>query len=399
MSFLADARSNEFAGFRQHYPTCAECSAEVRAWTELHLLLDATGGAGHPAEAQLLRFEDSSQALPADERRAIEAHLETCSSCADELRSLRGFDFAELEASRVDTSSVWRGWLENGLARVRGLLWHPAFAYALVLILLYPIMSREWRETNLSPGVSGPHALEAGSFEGKQEKPTLLMSERSEKQDADASAAPESRAARGRQQHAPVRKAAQVPSAPSALQAAPPSPARERRRALAQAGEAARPGLSTDEASAAKNARNAAAAQRGLKESAPRALAKRSEAQVSFAFERQLAPVAPEAEPLELTLEPDGRVELYASELSGGLHLWLPVPSGTPEGSLIEVRVAAPHGRREIRERFRLQANQTQLMLSLPPGWITPGTHSIELRVTNAAGKDAPRYRSSLAVR
>ena len=108
MSFLADARSNEFAGFRQHYPTCAECSAEVRAWTELHLLLDATGGAGHPAEAQLLRFEDSSQALPAAERRAIEAHLETCSSCADELRSLRGFAFAELAASRVDTTSVWQ---------------------------------------------------------------------------------------------------------------------------------------------------------------------------------------------------------------------------------------------------------------------------------------------------
>ena len=154
-----------------------------------------------------------------------------------------------------------------------------------------------------------------------------------------------------------------------------------------------------DEASDAKSARNAAAAQGGLKESAPRALAKRSEAQVSFAFERQLAPVAPEAEPLELTLEPDGNVELYASELSGGLHLWLPVPSGTPEGSLIEVRVAAPEGRREIRERFRLQASQTQLVLSLPPGWITPGTHSIELRVTGATGEDAPRYRSTLAVR
>ncbi len=50
-------------------------------------------------------------------------------------------------------------------------------------------------------------------------------------------------------------------------------------------------------------------------------------------------------------------------------------------------------------ERFQLQANQTQLMLSLPPGWITPGAHSIELRVTDAAGDDAPRYRSTLAVR
>ncbi len=399
MSFLADARSSEFAGFRQHYPTCAECSAEVRAWTELHLLLGTTGGAGHPAEAQLLRFEDDSRTLPTNERRAIEAHLETCSSCADELRSLRGFDFAQLGASRIDTSRVWRGWLENGLARVRGLLWHPAFAYALVLILLYPMVSREWRETNLSPGVSGPHALEEGSFEGKQEKPALLMSELSEKQDAAAPAPPESRGARGRQKDAPARKAAQVRSAPSAPPAAPLPPERERRRELALAGKATRPVLSADEASDAKTARNAAAAHRALKEPAPRALARRSDAQASFAFERDLARVAPEAKPLELTLEPDGRVELYASELRGGLRLRLPVPSGTPEGSLIEVRVAAPQGRREIRERFQLQANQTQLELNLPPGWIAKGTHSIELRVTNAAGKDAPRYRSTLAVR
>ncbi len=191
---------------------------------------------------------------------------------------------------------------------MRGLLWHPAFAYALVLILLYPIVSREWRETSVSPGVSGPQALEEGSFEGKQEKPALLMSELSEKQDADAPAPPESRAARGRQQEAPARKAAQVPSAPSAPPGSPPSTERERRRALAQAGEAARPMLSADEASDAKSARNAAAAQRALKEPAPRALARRSDAQAFFAFERDLAQVAREGEPLELTLEPDGRV-------------------------------------------------------------------------------------------
>ncbi len=198
------------------------------------------------------------------------------------------------------------------------------------------------------PGVSGRYALEEGSFEGKQEKPALLMSELSEKQDADAPAPPESRAARGRQQEAPARKVVQVPSAPPA---------------------------------------------------ASRALARRSDAQAFFAFERDLARVAPEAEPLELTLEPNGRVELYASELGGALRLRLPVPSGTPEGSLIEVRIAGPEGRRELRQRFRLQANQTQLVLSLAPGWITPGTHSIELRVTDARGEDAPRYRSTLAVR
>src|SRR5216110_346943 len=52
--FVAGSARPEWAEFRAHYARCAECSAEVRAWTELHLLLQPP--AAHPAEELLLRL-------------------------------------------------------------------------------------------------------------------------------------------------------------------------------------------------------------------------------------------------------------------------------------------------------------------------------------------------------
>ncbi len=59
-AFLADATGPAFAELRQHYPQCDVCSAEVRAWTELHTQLEAGAGrpnGSHPAEELLLQFE------------------------------------------------------------------------------------------------------------------------------------------------------------------------------------------------------------------------------------------------------------------------------------------------------------------------------------------------------
>ena len=93
--FVAGSARPEWAEFRAHYARCVECSAEVRAWTELHLLLQAP--AAHPAEELLLRFETEPGRLPVDERRAVEEHLGRCPSCNDELAALRRFDFTALE--------------------------------------------------------------------------------------------------------------------------------------------------------------------------------------------------------------------------------------------------------------------------------------------------------------
>ena len=84
--FLARPREDEFASFRDHYPRCSECSAEVRAWTELDERLrrpvGLAGGfdtesaapavAQHPPAAILAGYEADPGALGASERRGLE---------------------------------------------------------------------------------------------------------------------------------------------------------------------------------------------------------------------------------------------------------------------------------------------------------------------------------------
>src|SRR5205809_876519 len=132
--FVASSARPEWAEFRAHYARCAECSAEVRAWTELHLLLQPP--AAHPAEELLLRFETERGLLPAAERRAVEEHLARCPSCNDELAALRRFDFAALEPKAAAAAEPRPSFAE----RLRRLVLHPAFAYAIVLLLLYPAL-------------------------------------------------------------------------------------------------------------------------------------------------------------------------------------------------------------------------------------------------------------------
>ena len=59
--FLDDPRAASFRNFRGHYPRCAECSAEVRAWTELHQTLQPD----HPDPAQLAQYEPRAAAARA----------------------------------------------------------------------------------------------------------------------------------------------------------------------------------------------------------------------------------------------------------------------------------------------------------------------------------------------
>src|SRR5437899_1641119 len=137
--FVAGSTRPEWAEFRAHYARCAECSAEVRAWTELHLLLQAP--AAHPAEAVLLRFETEPGRLPAAERRVVEEHLARCPSCRDELAALRRFDFAALEPKAAVAPAPRPSFAE----RIRRLVVHPGFAYAIVLLLLYPALEGRLR--------------------------------------------------------------------------------------------------------------------------------------------------------------------------------------------------------------------------------------------------------------
>jgi hypothetical protein len=393
MTFLSDASGEEFAAFREHYPSCNECSAEVRAWTELHLLL--AGGrpgteAAHPAEEQLLRFEERPETLPATERRAIEAHLEVCPSCPDELRALRGFDFASLAASPAAKTPAWRRWLETFPEQARSLLWHPAFAYALVLILLYPIVAREWRDSIRAPRAPDIPVLEEGSFVEPEARKRSVLSDAVERDHA----APE---ARFEYRTAPASK----PSPPGGAAVEHQAAELERERLGALAQERARlskpsRGFSTEEATEENRAPKESLPRGGRIEPAPLRMAKQKRAD-AVAAQPGLASFGA-AETAVLTLEQDGLAELYGADVRGGLRLRLPVPSAAQEGTRVEVRVLAPEGRRELRERFQLRANQTYVELDLPAGWVSAGLHSVELRLLETKQLEAS-FESAFRVR
>jgi hypothetical protein len=142
---LLDRSRPEWEAFRDHYPTCPDCAAEVRAWTELQAEL----APAHPAPARLLRYQDEPTSLPAEERHAIRDHVAVCAPCRDELHMLRTTDLPALVRAGTAASAPAGAPLparrprrgRRGIGgRLRALLWHPAFAYALVLLLVVPAL-------------------------------------------------------------------------------------------------------------------------------------------------------------------------------------------------------------------------------------------------------------------
>jgi hypothetical protein len=137
-AFLRDPRAPELADFVEHYPRCADCAAEVRAWTEVHLALAGR----HPAPAELLAHRDGT--LAAEMRPGVAQHVASCASCAEELRALERFD--RTARAGVDRPVATAPAPHAGaLGRVARALWHPAVAYAVALLLLIPVLAqRPW---------------------------------------------------------------------------------------------------------------------------------------------------------------------------------------------------------------------------------------------------------------
>jgi hypothetical protein len=93
-AFAVDANAPEFAAFRAHYPTCAECAREVERWTRLEWSL--RGSDTHPEPSALAALHERPASLTEPQRRALTEHVETCAACRSELSALRHFDFAQL---------------------------------------------------------------------------------------------------------------------------------------------------------------------------------------------------------------------------------------------------------------------------------------------------------------
>jgi len=333
--FVAGSARPEWAEFRAHYARCAECSAEVRAWTELHLLLQPP--VAHPAEELLLRFETEPGRLPAAERRAVEEHLARCASCNDELAALRRFDFTALEpkvaASPAPSFAEW----------LRRLVLHPAFAYAIVLLLLYP------------------------ALEGRLPSRGQQVAREDRQAVADRPAGKSAPAA---------RQKAQEPPAPANL-------ARSENDAFMHARR--------EPPAAALGGRLQAGAETAPKQErlADEKVGVESEAAAekaeSYRETRAATPEPAGWKPLALSA-PGAPADVAARDLGTGLVLTLTVPDAARSGA-VEVRVLDARGGREMRERFARAAER--VAMHLPAAWLTPGTYTAELRRLDAGPSSA----------
>jgi hypothetical protein len=340
--FLVDPRAPEHAEFRDHYPRCAACAAEVRAWSELATAL-AAAAPGHPAPERLLRLADARAALAPDERAALERHLAGCAACRDELASLARFDPALLAARAPEREAGAGSWL----AALRRALWHPAFAYALLLVLALPTVYTLVRPEPREDRAPAP-AREAGAGD---EAEALAMLREAEP--GRAAASPERARLAARDEVAPQPEAGAAVTAPAPEQA------------------------ETFTAQAAVPSAGAPAEAEALR-SFPASDARELAAADARAVEAAPLPAAP--------AEAAGPAPLRFERRAGGLAaLRLPVEPGAGER---EVRLVAPDGRSLV-QRLAPQAGALELLVT--ESWLGAGPHLVEIR-----GPDGPTTLTAL---
>ncbi len=341
LGFLDDPRSSEHATFRDHYPRCPWCAAEVRAWSELRQqLAGPASDPEHPAPERLARYAAGSEALTATDRAGLEAHLAACAPCRDELGGLRRFDPARWAAAAPARPAGQRGgasWF-GALGR---LLWHPAFAYALAGLLLVPAVYR-----TLRPAVVSEPA------------PVIAMAERASEPEGVLEGV---LASEGRE--APAAKAKPATQAPAAERLEHFATG----RADAPLGEPPAPEEKPEAEALAQEARDLA----GLA-AAPAETRKRAAADT-------VSPAEPTLVLPELRLRAQGTTRVVAGVALAGLRLRLPLR--LPDTGPVVVRVVEIQGDREVRQRSFAAPSMATLPLALPPGWLRPGSYRVELRV------------------
>jgi hypothetical protein len=164
--FLEEAGAETSRAFREHYPRCVDCSAEVRAWTDLQLKLRGSD-LSHPEPDVLLRFSDSRETLGSEQQGRVERHIASCAACRDELETLKHFDFPALnEPASGAEAAPWLSGLTDWLRRA---LWHPGLAYALVLILAIPLVAENWQATRIETLVANDRVAAIESLSKTQD--------------------------------------------------------------------------------------------------------------------------------------------------------------------------------------------------------------------------------------
>jgi hypothetical protein len=367
------------AAFAAHVASCPDCAAELRVWTELDAMLRAGAppDADHPEPETLVAFVDAPATLAADARAAIERHLTACLVCADEVGGLRRFDpiRAAAASTPTDADSVEPAVARGGIARV---LWHPAFAYALVAVLLVPLVRQQLANV--------PEASRIAAARREAEAPPAPVEPA-----RDAAAARDGAAGSN-----PVPQAAPRPL-PEVAPPPAPAPAfaeRVQKNAARAPGAAPLADRVLDRKVEQRREEPEQALERAPATEAPAARAKRADEGASSlpglvgragagadvarggAVEAQPAVAVVEIRSTETTVVPfafgDRRVRLRVT----------PAPADLPSGPL-DVRVRGDGGAREITTRVADRADA--IVVEIPPGWLVPGDYVVTLVPVAAA--------------
>jgi anti-sigma factor RsiW len=336
------------ADFTAHAATCPDCAAELRVWTELDALLragapSADADGDHPEPETLAAYVDAPATLVAAARTTVERHLASCPVCADEVGSLRRFDATRFAAARVDVATPEARAPRSRIARV---LWHPAFAYALVTVLLVPLV-RELlpRLPDESRVVDSRRELAAPAA-----KPAAPLARQPESLDLPLSAPAIEKQKAPEEDHAPADERGRS--------------VEHHRDRLARA-----PGTAghVDEADDAHDADDA--------EGAPSlhdlggAFGPPSEA----AAPRQ---AATEPEAVVIDVSPRARAVVSSVVTDRPVRLRITPPADFSAGPL-DVRVRAHAGAREIATRVTDRADA--IVVEIPPRWLAPGDYDVTL--------------------
>ena len=337
-AFLAAPRDQEFADFRHHYPRCAECAAELRAWTELHEAL----AAAHPDPERLAHYD----ALPPAERASLDRHLAGCPGCREELAQLASFDPARLTAP-APTPEPRRSWLA-GLGRI---VWSPAFAYGVAVLLIIPLVQRLPSEDAQAP-------LAEQVFSRSVESVDADVRLEESKKDEVAKLGVGQLKARSANVPAPVPAAA-----PARKQPAPQAPREVAEQIFAdEAGAAEQAVVAELEADVADNKApvlRLRGSSSSLREAAPNAFAAPMDAFATSNVVRlesyRTARVPIPDSPLRISVP-------LSPEMESG-EAWL--------------RVVSADGRRELRERVEVPA-RGRVEIRVPSDWLIPGSYRVE---------------------
>jgi hypothetical protein len=137
-----------------HLEECSKCREELEQLRQLVSGMEEhkeVFSSPHIEPGKLVIFDEETETLNPEEAAGIVKHLQSCSSCSEELQTLRRANL-ELEAleRRVEPKparevSVWH----KILTSLWWLVHKPAFAYAIVILLAYP--AARWLIPKLSP--------------------------------------------------------------------------------------------------------------------------------------------------------------------------------------------------------------------------------------------------------